>query len=106
MAGHCPAPLAVLSGCWLGAKMGTGGPGDELYGGLLRSGRADATVVRMLLGHQLRRLREAAGVIPDQAAEEIRASRAKISRMENGRVGFKALYRFRTRRRACDLRFG
>ena len=70
--------------------MGTDGPGDELYGGLLRSGRADATVVRMLLGHQLRRLREAAGITPDQAADEIRASRAKISRMENGRVGFKA----------------
>jgi DNA-binding XRE family transcriptional regulator len=70
--------------------MGTDGPGDGLYGGLLRSGRADATVVRMLLGHQLRRLREAAGVTSDQAAEEIRASRAKISRMENGRVGFKA----------------
>jgi len=46
--------------------------------------------VRMLAGHQLRRLREAAGVTPDQAAEEMRASRAKISRMENGRVGFKA----------------
>jgi len=47
-------------------------------------------VVRMLVGHQLRRLREAAGVTADQAAEEIRASRPKISRMENGRVGFKA----------------
>jgi transcriptional regulator with XRE-family HTH domain len=70
--------------------MGTDGPGDELYGGLLRSGRADATVVRMLLGYQLRRLREAVGITPDQAAEQIRASRAKISRMENGRVGFKA----------------
>ena len=76
-------------GGW-GAKMGTDGPDDELYGGLLRSGRADATVVRMLLGYQLRRLREAAGITPDQAAEQIRASRAKISRMENGRVGFKA----------------
>jgi transcriptional regulator with XRE-family HTH domain len=69
--------------------MGTAGP-DELYGGLLRSARADATVVRMLLGHQLRRLREAAGVTPEQAGDEIRASRSKISRMENGRVSFKA----------------
>ncbi|MGE5288822.1 MAG: helix-turn-helix domain-containing protein [Micromonosporaceae bacterium] len=43
----------------------------------------------MLLGHQLRRLREAAGVTPDRAGYEIRASRSKISRMENGRVGFK-----------------
>jgi helix-turn-helix protein len=70
--------------------MGTDGPGDGLYGGLLSSGRADATVVRMLLGHQLRRLREAAGLTPEQAGHEIRASRAKISRMENGCVGFKA----------------
>jgi hypothetical protein len=43
----------------------------------------------MLLGHQLRRLREAAAGTADPAGDEIRASRAKISRMENGRVGFK-----------------
>jgi transcriptional regulator with XRE-family HTH domain len=47
------------------------------------------TVLRMMLGNQLHRLREAAGVSPDQAGYEIRASRSKISRMENGRVGFK-----------------
>lgn len=50
---------------------------------------ADPTIVRMLLGNQLRRLREAAGVSPDQAGYEIRASRSKISRLENGRVSFK-----------------
>jgi len=43
----------------------------------------------MILGAQLRRLREAADVTPDQAGYEIRASRSKISRMEHGRVGFK-----------------
>jgi Domain of unknown function (DUF5753)/Helix-turn-helix domain len=47
------------------------------------------TVLRMVLGNQLHRLREAADVTPDQAGYEIRASRSKISRMENGRVGFK-----------------
>jgi hypothetical protein len=47
------------------------------------------TVLRMLLGNQLHRFREAAGVTPDRAGYEIRASRSKISRMENGRVGFK-----------------
>jgi hypothetical protein len=47
------------------------------------------TVLRMMLGNQLHRLREAAGVAPDRAGYEIRASRSKISRMENGRVGFK-----------------
>ncbi len=47
------------------------------------------TVPRMLVGIQLHRFREAAGVTPDQAAYEIRASRSKISRMENGLVRFK-----------------
>jgi len=47
------------------------------------------TALRMILGTQLRRLREAAGVAPDRAGYEIRASRSKISRMELGRVGFK-----------------
>ena len=41
----------------------------------------DAIVLRMLLGSQLRRLREAAGVTPEQAAFEIRASRSKISKL-------------------------
>jgi transcriptional regulator with XRE-family HTH domain len=40
----------------------------------------------MLLGMQLLRLRKAAGIAPEQAGYEIRASRSKISRMENGRV--------------------
>jgi len=47
------------------------------------------TVPRMILGNQLHRFREAAGISPDRAGYEIRASRSKISRMENGRVGFK-----------------
>jgi transcriptional regulator with XRE-family HTH domain len=47
------------------------------------------TVLRMMLGNQLRQFREAAGVTTDAAGYEIRASRSKISRMENGRVGFK-----------------
>jgi transcriptional regulator with XRE-family HTH domain len=47
------------------------------------------TVLRMILGNQLHRLREAAGVTPEAAGYEIRASRSKISRLENGRVGFK-----------------
>jgi transcriptional regulator with XRE-family HTH domain len=42
-----------------------------------------------MLGNQLRRFREAAGITPELAGYEIRASRSKISRMENGRVRFK-----------------
>ena len=51
---------------------------------------AGPTVPRMILGTQLHRYREAAGISPDQAGYEIRASRSKISRMETGHVGFKA----------------
>ncbi len=47
------------------------------------------TALRILLGSQLRALREAAGISPDGAGYEIRASRSKISRVEHGRVGFK-----------------
>ncbi|MEW2251998.1 helix-turn-helix domain-containing protein [Streptomyces sp. NPDC058733] len=43
----------------------------------------------MLLGSQLRRLREARGITREQAGYSIRASESKISRMELGRVSFK-----------------
>jgi transcriptional regulator with XRE-family HTH domain len=46
-------------------------------------------VLRIGLGGALRRKREAAGVTREQAGEAIRASPAKISRLELGRVGFK-----------------
>jgi transcriptional regulator with XRE-family HTH domain len=63
-----------------------GVPSDDPAAGQPRGG---PTVLRMLLGIQLRRLREAANLTPDQAGYEIRASRSKISRVEHGRVGFK-----------------
>jgi hypothetical protein len=47
------------------------------------------TVLRMLLGAQLRKLREAKGITRETAGWEIRASDSKISRLELGRVGFK-----------------
>ena len=47
------------------------------------------TVLRILLGTQLRRLREANGITREDAGYRIRASESKISRMELGRVGFK-----------------
>jgi transcriptional regulator with XRE-family HTH domain len=46
-------------------------------------------VLRIVLGAELRRLRELAGVTPQQAAQEIGASESKISRMERGRNAFK-----------------
>jgi transcriptional regulator with XRE-family HTH domain len=48
-----------------------------------------SAAVRVMLGVQLRQLREAAGVSPDEAAWRIRGSRSKISRLENGRSRFK-----------------
>jgi transcriptional regulator with XRE-family HTH domain len=47
------------------------------------------TALRILLGSQLRRLREAKGVTREEAGHLIRGSESKISRMELGRVGFK-----------------
>jgi transcriptional regulator with XRE-family HTH domain len=61
-------------------------PEDELNSAEVVSG---PTVLRILLGGQLRKLREAAGITPDRAGYEIRASRSKISRVEHGRVSFK-----------------
>jgi transcriptional regulator with XRE-family HTH domain len=43
------------------------------------------TVLRILLGSHLRRLREAKGITARQAASQIRASESKISRIELGR---------------------
>ncbi|MEV4265293.1 MULTISPECIES: helix-turn-helix domain-containing protein [Kribbella] len=42
-----------------------------------------------MLGGQLRRMREAAGISRADAGWQIRASESKVSRMELGRVGFK-----------------
>ncbi|MEV4400329.1 helix-turn-helix transcriptional regulator [Nonomuraea sp. NPDC049607] len=47
------------------------------------------TALRILLGSQLRKLREAKNVSREEAGHLIRGSESKISRMELGRVGFK-----------------
>jgi transcriptional regulator with XRE-family HTH domain len=47
------------------------------------------TVLRILLGTQLRKLREEKGISREAAGYEIRSSESKISRMELGRVSFK-----------------
>jgi hypothetical protein len=47
------------------------------------------TVLRILLGAQLRRMRERVGISREDAGYHIRASGSKISRMELGRVSFK-----------------
>jgi transcriptional regulator with XRE-family HTH domain len=49
-------------------------------------GAGGPTVLRILLGTQLRRLREARGVTAQEAAQAIRGSESKISRIELGRT--------------------
>jgi hypothetical protein len=67
------------------ADLGAGS--DPRTGSDLRA--AGPTVLRMVVGAQLRRFREAAGISTEDAGYEIRGSHSKISRMELGRVGFK-----------------
>lgn len=52
-------------------------------------GGGGPTVLRILVGTQLRRLRELSGLTREAAADVIRGSEAKMSRLELGRTGFK-----------------
>jgi transcriptional regulator with XRE-family HTH domain len=50
---------------------------------------SNPAVLRILLGAQLRRLREAKRITLEEAGNVIRASHSKMSRLESGRVAFK-----------------
>jgi transcriptional regulator with XRE-family HTH domain len=67
------------------SQMGGPAQGDGLGGA---EGRGP-TVLRIGLGGQLRQYRERAHITREDAGHAIRASAAKISRLELGRVGFK-----------------
>jgi transcriptional regulator with XRE-family HTH domain len=63
---------------------------EPLGGGQADNGvTTGPTVLRMGLGSLLRRRREAVGITREVAGDAIRASTAKISRLELGRVSFK-----------------
>jgi hypothetical protein len=62
---------------------------DDPLEGAFAEARGGPTVLRILVGAQLRRLREASGISREAAAYAIRGSEAKMSRIESGRVGFK-----------------
>jgi transcriptional regulator with XRE-family HTH domain len=64
--------------------------GDTPDNAVLSHETSEPTVLRMLVGAHLRRLREASGITCEDAGEAIRASHSKISRLESGRTGFKA----------------
>ena len=55
----------------------------------LIAARSGPTALRIALGSQLRKLRENSHVTVAEAAEEIRATHSKISRLERGRSGAK-----------------
>ncbi|MEO7193654.1 MAG: helix-turn-helix transcriptional regulator [Pseudonocardiaceae bacterium] len=63
--------------------------GQDSASGHAQAGQLGPTALRIVLGNQLRQLREASGITTGAAGHAIRASHAKISRMELGRVGFK-----------------
>jgi len=63
--------------------------GDGPAGSLIAPAGGGPTVLRILLGAQLRRLREDKRISLAEAGDVIRASHSKMSRMETGRVGFK-----------------
>jgi len=66
------------------------GPADsDETPGVLPLASGGPTVLRIVLGAQLRRLRLERGISLEQAGAAIGASHAKLSRMELGRVGFK-----------------
>jgi transcriptional regulator with XRE-family HTH domain len=58
-------------------------------GGIVIPAAGGPTVLRIMLGAQLRRLREGRRITLEEAGKSIRASHSKMSRMETGRVGFK-----------------
>ncbi|TMR10157.1 helix-turn-helix domain-containing protein [Nonomuraea turkmeniaca] len=62
---------------------------ESAEGKLLSYSPGSPTVLRILLGTQLRRLRTEKGISREDAGYSIRASHAKISRLELGQVSFK-----------------
>ena len=64
-------------------------PGDSSVRHLFDQSRSGPTALRILLGTQLRHLRETQGITREAAADAIRSSASKISRIERGRVACK-----------------
>ncbi len=82
----------------------TAGPvGRPVQSQLAPPGTSSPTVLRILLGAQLRRLREAKRLSAEEAGNAIRASYSKISRLETGRVGFKGVTDEKEREALRDL---
>src|SRR5262249_3406169 len=76
-------------GRWRGHMIKAAEPVRCHAGAIVIPAAGGPTVLRILLGAQLRRLREAKRITLEDAGKRIRASHSKISRLETGRVGFK-----------------
>src|SRR5271169_5333741 len=81
----------MVGGCMVATAGTADNPVSSLiaHSGGVGSGGVGPTVLRILLGAQLRRLREAKRISLEEAGNVIRASHSKISRLETGRVGCK-----------------
>ncbi|MBO3744765.1 helix-turn-helix domain-containing protein [Streptosporangiaceae bacterium NEAU-GS5] len=62
---------------------------DPVSGGTPSPSRGGPTVLRIMLGAQLRRLRESQSISREDAGYAIRGTHSKISRLELGRTSFK-----------------
>ena len=67
-------------------RAGKSAPARAPADGVLVGARSGPTALRIALGAQLRRLREASNLTTSEAAEAIRATHSKISRLERGRT--------------------
>jgi hypothetical protein len=70
--------------------IGSHAGGDEAARDMFGPHRGGPTVLRIVLGSQLRRLREKRQITCEEAGAAIRGSHSKISRMELGRVRFRS----------------
>lgn len=84
-----PVSGGLDPGAGVDTFMGAVERGKNGSGSAIQGTTSGPTVLRIVLGTQLRRLREAAGITRRDAGNTIRASDAKISRLELGRVGYK-----------------
>lgn len=69
----------------ISADPGDGLPAEDMFSPY----SGGSTVLRMVLGAQMRKLRQASGISPQAAGYAIRASGSKVSRLERGRVSCK-----------------
>ena len=89
LAGSSGPPATPWGVSMIANRAENGAPTRASADEVLADARRGPTALRITLGAQLRRLREASGLTTEEAAEAIRATHSKISRLERGRSGAK-----------------